>query len=75
MDGRAHGVVRRPRGGDPVSVLLILIAVSIGVALLFLAAFGWAVRTGQFDDTDTPSLRMLSDDDVMTTEAKKNEEP
>jgi len=36
------------------------------LALLFVAAsllvFRWAVRTGQFDDLDTPPLRMLFDD-------------
>ena len=26
------------------------------------AAFRWAVRDGQFDDTETPALRILLDD-------------
>lgn len=44
------------------SVLLILILASLGVALLFLAGFIWAVRSGQYEDTSTPSLRVLADD-------------
>lgn len=44
------------------SVLLILLAVSILVAGGFLVAFLWAVRRGQYHDTETPALRMLFDD-------------
>ncbi|MCC6768177.1 MAG: cbb3-type cytochrome oxidase assembly protein CcoS [Bacteroidia bacterium] len=41
------------------SALYILIGISLCVALLFLAAFLWAVRKGQFDDNYTPSVRIL----------------
>jgi cbb3-type cytochrome oxidase maturation protein len=44
------------------SVILILIPVSVLVAAGFLAGFIWAVRSGQYDDTTTPSMRMLADD-------------
>jgi cbb3-type cytochrome oxidase maturation protein len=44
------------------SVLFILIPLSIVLASLFLWAFIWAVRSGQYDDTQTPSLRVLLDD-------------
>lgn len=46
------------------SVILILIIASISVAGGFLIAFIWAVRSGQFDDTYSPSVRMLFDDGV-----------
>ena len=45
------------------SVLFILIIISLVVAVGFLFAFFWAVRSGQFDDDYTPSIRMLFDDD------------
>ncbi len=45
------------------SVVIILIAASLAVALLFLAGFVWAVRSGQYEDTLTPSLRVLAEDD------------
>jgi len=44
-------------------VLIILIVASLGIALFFLAGFIWAVRSGQFDDTCTPSMRVLADDE------------
>jgi cbb3-type cytochrome oxidase maturation protein len=46
-----------------VSVVIILILASLAVALLFLAGFIWAVRSGQYEDTVTPSLRVLAEDD------------
>lgn len=44
------------------SVLFLLIPLSIVLAGLFLWAFVWAVRSGQYDDTHTPSMRVLLDD-------------
>jgi cbb3-type cytochrome oxidase maturation protein len=44
------------------SVFFILIAASILIAGGFLLAFLWSVKTGQFDDDYTPSVRMLFDD-------------
>jgi cbb3-type cytochrome oxidase maturation protein len=45
-----------------VSVIFFLIAAGALFAGGFLAAFVWAVRTGQFDDTSTPAIRVLLDD-------------
>ena len=45
------------------SVILILILASLLVALLFLAGFVWSVRSGQYEDTYTPSMRVLMDDE------------
>jgi cbb3-type cytochrome oxidase maturation protein len=45
-----------------VSVLVILIVFSVLVAGGFLVAFLWSVRSGQYDDDYTPSVRMLFDD-------------
>jgi cbb3-type cytochrome oxidase maturation protein len=44
------------------SVIIILILASLAVALVFLAGFIWAVRSGQYEDTLTPSLRVLAED-------------
>jgi cbb3-type cytochrome oxidase maturation protein len=43
------------------SVVIILIAASLLVAIGFLAAFIWSVKSGQYDDDYTPSVRMLFD--------------
>ena len=44
------------------SVIILLILASLTAALVFLAGFVWAVRSGQYDDTTTPSLRVLAED-------------
>ncbi len=46
------------------SALFLLIAISILVAAAFLAAFLWSVKSGQYDDDYTPSVRMLFDDEL-----------
>ena len=43
-------------------VIFLLIGISLIVAGGFLAAFFWAVRSGQYDDEYTPSVRILWDD-------------
>lgn len=56
------------------NIFYLLIGVSLLVALIFLGAFIWAVRTGQFDDNETPSMRVLFDDestDNITEETKQ----
>ncbi len=44
------------------TILFVLITASALVALLFLFLFIWSVKTGQFDDSYTPSVRALFDD-------------
>lgn len=45
------------------NVIILLIAASLFVALVFLAGFIWATRSGQYDDTCTPPLRILIEDE------------
>ena len=45
------------------SVILILILASLVMATVFLVGFIWSVRSGQYDDTTTPSMRVLMDGD------------
>jgi cbb3-type cytochrome oxidase maturation protein len=45
------------------SVILVLVAFSVVLAGGFLAAFFWSVRSGQYDDTYSSSVRILFDDD------------
>lgn len=44
------------------AVIVVLILASLGLAVVFLAGFIWAVRSGQFEDPQTPALRILTDD-------------
>jgi cbb3-type cytochrome oxidase maturation protein len=48
------------------SIILFLILASLGLALAALGGFIWAVRTGQFEDTCTPSMRILTDETTPT---------
>lgn len=51
-----------PKRKTAMSVMLILICFSVTTAVIFLIAFIWAVKTGQFDDDYTPSVRILLDE-------------
>ena len=42
-----------------------LITISIAVAIVFFVLFVLAVRKGQYDDSYTPSVRMLFDDELI----------
>lgn len=52
------------------SVIYLLLSISILVALVFLIVFIYAVKKGQYDDTYTPSVRMLFDDELVKTNKK-----
>jgi len=53
-----------------VSSLLILIPAALFLGLIGLAAFLWALRSGQFDDLDGAASRILFDDEDDTVEHK-----
>lgn len=55
------------------SVIYLLISISIIVAIGFFIAFIRAVKTGQYDDDYTPSVRMLFDDELIQPKVKKSE--
>lgn len=44
-------------------VLIVILPIAAGIGLIFLAAFFWAWRTGQFEDLDAPARRMIYDKD------------
>jgi cbb3-type cytochrome oxidase maturation protein len=47
------------------SVIFVLVFIAIVMAGAFLVAFIWAVKSGQYEDTYTPSVRILFDDPQM----------
>ena len=55
------------------SVIVLLIIIGGVVATGFLVAFLWAVRSGQYDDTVSPSVRMLFDDKKVKKNKKKSQ--
>jgi cbb3-type cytochrome oxidase maturation protein len=50
------------------SIIYILIGCSFLLAIGFLIAFIWSVKSGQMDDDYTPSVRMLFDDKPIKEE-------
>jgi len=55
------------------NIFYLLIGVSLFAALIFLGAFIWAVKDGQFEDQDTPARRILFDDEPIEDEEDLNE--
>ena len=47
-----------------------LLIISIVVAVVFFIAFIYAVKKGQFDDSYTPSVRMLFEDELVKEQSK-----
>jgi cbb3-type cytochrome oxidase maturation protein len=45
------------------SILYIVVPLAVGIVAVAVAAFVWATSRGQFDDLETPSLRVLHDDE------------
>jgi cbb3-type cytochrome oxidase maturation protein len=46
------------------NVLIYLVPMAIGLGLIALLAFLWALKSGQYEDIEGAALRMLADDDV-----------
>ncbi len=57
------------------SVIIVLLIASISVASLFLAAFIWSVRNGQYDDEIAPAVRILFDDAPVSANDEQVSKP
>ena len=44
------------------NIIFILLPFSVLLGFLFLGAYLWSVKSGQYDDLDTPGIRVLADD-------------
>ena len=53
------------------SVIFVLIGFSSFVAIMFLVAYIWSVKTGQYDDNYTPSVRILFDYETKNENSKE----
>ena len=53
------------------NIFYFLIGISLFAALIFLVLFIRAVKTGQFEDVYTPSVRILFDDEEISQQEKK----
>ena len=61
------------------NVLFVLVPLALLLAGAGVAAFVWSVRNGQYDDVETPAMRILMEDDVpdptSETDADSDEDP
>jgi cbb3-type cytochrome oxidase maturation protein len=55
------------------SVIIVLIGFSLLVAIIFLVAFLWSVKSGQYEDDYTPSVRILFDDEKPSNKKEGND--
>ena len=56
------------------SIIYLLLAISVLVAIVFFIAFIISVKQGQYDDTYTPSVRMLFEDELVVDTGSPSEE-
>ncbi len=49
------------------TIIILLVVFSMVVAGGFLGAFLWAVRSGQYEDTYSPAVRILFEDQARDT--------
>lgn len=56
------------------NMIYFLIGCSILLALLFLLAFFWAIKSGQNDDTFTPAVRILFEEELAEKEIEISDE-
>ncbi|MDP1803106.1 MAG: cbb3-type cytochrome oxidase assembly protein CcoS [Bacteroidota bacterium] len=56
------------------SVIFVLIITSLLIAIGFLIAFIWSVKTNQYEDDYTPSVRILFENEVKQTTEPVNKE-
>jgi cbb3-type cytochrome oxidase maturation protein len=54
-------------------VLIYLVPIALGLGLLGLAAFLWALKSGQYDDLEGAAWRALMDDDAPGERSPANE--
>ena len=57
------------------SVIYVLLAISTIVAIFFFVLFIFSVKKGQYDDSYTPSVRMLFDDELVDEDSERDEKP
>jgi len=57
------------------NIIYALIPLGLVLLIIAVAAFFWAVRTGQYDDLESPAWRILLDDDRAPPVEEEDEHP
>jgi cbb3-type cytochrome oxidase maturation protein len=53
-----------------VETIFVLLPLALLIAAIAVGFFIWAARDGQFDDLETPAVRILFDDEIRIQESK-----
>ncbi|MCZ4319126.1 cbb3-type cytochrome oxidase assembly protein CcoS [Aequorivita viscosa] len=56
------------------TIIYMLLSISLLVAIIFFVLFVFSVNKGQYDDTYTPSVRMLFEDELVKEDVKAKSE-
>ncbi len=54
-------------------IIFVLLPISLMLALCGLCAYLWGARNGQFDDLETPALKILTEENDENQEKKNGE--
>jgi cbb3-type cytochrome oxidase maturation protein len=58
-----------------VSIFYLVLPLALLLVLAAVLAFVWAARRGQFDDLETPALRILPDDEAAGKPSRRADHP
>jgi cbb3-type cytochrome oxidase maturation protein len=58
-----------------VSIIFLILPVTLIMCGGAVAAFSWATRSGQFDDLETPAIRLLHDDYSASAQRRESDAP
>lgn len=53
------------------STILLMVSIALFLSISFVASYIWAVTSGQFDDLQTPALRILKDDFLIKKDSER----
>jgi cbb3-type cytochrome oxidase maturation protein len=54
------------------SIIFLILPITLMIGAGAVAAFAWATRSGQFDDLETPAIRLLHDQGALPSPPKEN---
>lgn len=54
------------------SIIFLILPVTLLLSAGAVAAFAWATRSGQFDDLETPGLRVLHEERAQPTQENRD---
>ena len=47
------------------NIIILLLLISLSLVMVIMLLFFWTVKSGQYDDMESPSFQLLQDDDAV----------